>query len=184
FGIVASNAFDLGRMAGARGTFAMSQQKQVLSQMNANAYNKFESGSALLTPIERPCITNTILEKSGISNFGKGHHAIVGFFSFIDNIEDALVFRKSSLERGLLDAITLTTFKSTLLNSQLNVPKPTRTNNSYSKLSETGLPLPMTVLTKDDAIHKKVNLMYKRIGEEEMDVIYDISESYNNLSPG
>lgn len=184
FGLVAASTFDLGRMAGVRSTFAMAQQKQVLLQMNPNAYNKFESGSALLNPIERPCITNTILEKSGASKFGKGHHVLVGFFSYIDNIEDALVFRKSSLDRGLLDVITLTTFKSTLLNSQLNVPKPQRTNHSYSKLSETGLPLPMTVLTKDDAIHKKVNLMYKRIGEEEMDVMYDISENYNNLSPG
>lgn len=180
FGILAATTFDLGRMAGARGTFAVAQQKHVLTSPNSNIYNKFEAGSALLMPIERPCITNFILEQSGIAKYGRGHHIMVGFFSHNSNIEDGLIIRKKSIERGLLDAFTLNTFKSVCLDSELKISLSNKTNNNYSKLQKNGLPDINTVLVKGDAIHKRITIMFK----DDKDYPYDISESYNVFVPG
>lgn len=184
FGIVAASGFDLGRMAGARATHVCAQQKQVLVQMCPDVYNRFEGGNALLNPFERPCISNSILEASGISQFGKGQHINVAFCSFKDNIEDGLIFRKKSIERGLLDALTIAVFKNVITNSQLNVITPERTNNNYSKLQDDGLPAIGTILTKNDAIHKKIKTIYRKVGDTEVDYANDASEPFNNAIPG
>lgn len=184
FGIVAASVFDFGRMAGARATFAVAQQKQVLSQATPDVYNKNENGNMLLDPFERPCVSNSILELSGISQFGKGHHVNVAFISYKDNIEDALIFRKRSVERGLLDAVTLTAFRNIVTNIQLNVPTPNKTNNNYSKLGDNGIPRINTILTKDDAICKKIKTIYRKNKEGDKDYANDASEAFNQYQPG
>ena len=184
FGCMALSGFGFDRMAGVRSTFTVGQQKQVLVGATEDSFNKFEAGNILLNPYERPCITNSILESSEISTFGKGQHILVGFFSFIDNIEDALIFRKSSVERGLLDALTLNVFKSTTINNLINTNDPLKTINNYSKLNKEGIPSYLTILTKNDAIHKKVNKSYKKVNSRDIDYIFDNSESYGYQIPG
>lgn len=184
-GLVTISSYGLNHMLGTRGTFISSQQKQILLQASPDCYNKYDSGGLLINPYERPCVTNSILEITGISSLGKGHHVIVAFMSYVDNIEDGLIFRQSSVDRGFLDAATLSVFKTVTLSSFFNVNDPMIINNSYKKLNKYGIPDPITtVLTKKDAIHKKVNVIHKNYGKNDTDFYYDNSEPYNHNTPG
>lgn len=176
FGVVAASSFDYGRNLGYRAIVGISQQKHSLSQMTSDAFNRFESGHALLPPYESPCVSNNVLEIWKISEMGKGHHLNVAFFSGVDNVEDAIILRRSARDRGALDAITLTAFKSNANSMQLRAIVPRHTNNNYSKLSPSGLYDPYTVIVKNDAIHKRINI--------DNDEGYDNSEAYALFTPG
>ncbi len=86
-----------------RNTYQAAMAKQALGLYAANFNVRTDSRGHLLSYPETPLVQTKALEVIGYNKRPAGQNAIVAIMSFTGyNIEDALVFNKSSVERGFM----------------------------------------------------------------------------------
>jgi len=86
-----------------RNTYQSAMVKQALGLYSANFTMRTDSRAHVLHQPEKPLVQTNALDVIGYNNRPAGQNAVVAIMSFTGyNIEDALIFNKSSTERGFL----------------------------------------------------------------------------------
>lgn len=192
FSYLTSSLYDLGKMAGVRGTFGDAQQKHILSGPADNMFNRYVSCTSLAFPIQSPPISNTPLEVSGIARNGIGNIVYTYFGSGISidgiaNVEDGLIVSQSLIDRGGLAVLTVDAIKAELQDEQINNSNPpeSRRENNYNKINHHGLPDVGTMLEAGDALYRCLTPKYKKDNLFNSNrILTDQSEAYSSTYNG
>ncbi len=86
-----------------RNSYEAAMAKQALGIYGINYFNRFDSRSHLLHNPQRPLVETRLMGVIGYDDKPSGQNCVVAVISFEGyNMEDAIVFNKSSIDRGLL----------------------------------------------------------------------------------
>lgn len=183
--IIESMIFDISKMPGTRGIFAVSQLKNSVSSIPSYSFNNIETSKFSSFGFQEPCITNSALIESKISKQSFGTHILVAFMSNNYNIEDSVIINKSSVDAGLFLMINVLLYKgetdSNKLQNTDNIIN--KKKNSYRKLEDNGIPAIDTVMEMGDALYGNTEARIKKTNTN-MFYLHDTSQPYKYILPG
>jgi len=147
-GIIASIVPAINTNAGVRASYLTNHVKQQIGLVLSTPQLKYGSDLNILTSPQIPVVRPIVYDFMNIREFPIGQNVIVAFMAFKDNQEDAIILNRASVERGLLQIDSLSTFIVTDISpkdDEFKVPTGNITLNgnpdSYSKLDpSTALP--------------------------------------------
>ena len=134
-----------------RNLFSSGQTKQAVSMYTSNFRHRMDQAAVLLSYPEKPLITTRFMKYINKNKLPYGENAIVAIASYTGyNQEDALIFNKSSLQRGLFRTTYFRTYNDSERDNHSETesffcnPLKVKTSNiqvgkNYSKLDSNGL---------------------------------------------
>jgi DNA-directed RNA polymerase subunit B len=103
FGVAASTIPYIQHNQSPRNTYQSAMVKQALGLYQANFHMRTDSRSHVFSYPEKPLVQTKALSVIGYNDRPAGQNAVVAVMTYTGyNIEDALVFNKSSVERGFM----------------------------------------------------------------------------------
>jgi DNA-directed RNA polymerase subunit B len=151
-----------------RNTYQAAMAKQALGVYALNFRVRMDSHSYLLQYPQKPIVQTRMLEAIGYNNLPAGQNMVVAIMAYTGyNIEDALVFNKSSLDMGLARAYFFRVYSTVEneypggLKDEIKVPAPDEVTDykgdeAYRKLAPDGIIEPeVEVVGGDVLIGKK-----------------------------
>lgn len=103
FGVAAGTIPYIQHNQSPRNTYQAAMVKQALGLYQANFYTRTDSRSHVFSYPEKPLVQTKALGVIGYNDRPAGQNAVVAVMSYTGyNIEDALVFNRSSVERGFM----------------------------------------------------------------------------------
>jgi len=162
----------------ARNTYQAAMGKQAQGIYHSNACNRLDREAKMLSYPAKPIFSTAISSKLGLDQMPSGETVTVAVMMTPGTQEDALEFKKSSIERGMFNSVVYRTHRKTLnvvgdpRDVLTNIPNEIKYKNNphhYRHLGPDGLPRPGSQVTVGDCI-----LGLKRIEKGAKD--RDISE--------
>ena len=153
-----------------RNLFSAGQSKQAVGLYAPNYRYRLDQAAYLLSYPQRPLITTRMMKYIAEERLPYGENAIVAIASYSGyNQEDALIFNKSSLQRGLFRSTYFRTYTEnetnnsiTGENTQFVNPMEVNARNikngkNYSLINSNGFPTQNDYVTDNDIIIGKIN---------------------------
>ena len=153
-----------------RNLFSAGQSKQSIGLYTSNYRYRLDQAAYLLSYPQRPLITTQIMKYIAEEKMPYGENAIVAIASYGGyNQEDALIFNKTSLQRGLFRS---TYFRTYTENEEMNAitgedtkfvnpvevnAKNLKPGKNYQLLNNEGFPKRNDYVTDNDIIIGKIN---------------------------
>ncbi len=166
-GLSASTVVYAQHNRGDRVNYGAKMVGQGLGLSNKNFHNRYDTNANVLTYPQTPIVTTRTFDKM-LGEHPVGQNMVIAISSFEGyNIEDAVIFNKSSIERGMMRSHhfrTYTTESRRYWGGQkdsIKVPdKDTRgykSEDAYKKLDEDGIVNPETEVASGDVIVGKTS---------------------------
>ena len=165
-----------------RNLFSAGQSKQSVGLYASNYRYRLDQAAYLLSYPQRPLITTRMMKYIAQEKLPYGENAIVAIASYSGyNQEDALIFNKTSLQRGIFRTTYFRTYTEkeeinqiTGENSQFINPidvnaKRLKVGKNYNLLNKEGMPQINDYVTDNDIIIGKINKVEGENGEYYID---------------
>ena len=151
-----------------RNTMEAGMTKQALGIYVSNYALRTDTRAHLLHQPQKPIVTTRIIDTLGYNDRPAGENLIVAAMSYEGyNMEDAIVFNKSSIERGMLRSTFFRSYEATERRypggpeDKFEVPqkgvKGYRSEESYINLDEDGIVYPETHVESGDVLIGKTS---------------------------
>ncbi len=132
-----------------RNTYQSSMGTQALSIPHLNHKGRFDGTIKILESPTPPIVKTSMYDQLGLTERGMGQNVIVAFMAYPGTEEDAFIFNKASIDRGLFRMVKYFTIRGAVKISDRNVKayfaKPmTKTPEEakrYQNINENGLPI-------------------------------------------
>lgn len=142
----------------ARNVYQASMGKQAQGIYHSNACNRFDREAKMLMYPARPIFSTEVSSRIGLDDMPSGETVIVAVLTDPDSQEDAITFKKSSIDRGLFNSVVYKTHKikleKTALNEDVltNEPSKKLSPHVYRNLQPNGLPIVGSYMDDGDCI--------------------------------
>lgn len=151
-----------------RNVYQSSMAKQAMGVYHSNHLNRFDSLARVLSFPNRPIFEPQMNQHIGLNEFPSGQNVMLAILADPYNQEDAFVFKKEAIERGLFMYTKYTAYKTTLKSTKTFRDKfirPTAKKNEsaskYSHIQENGVPIVGAVLRPGDCVIGKERHYYE-----------------------
>lgn len=151
---------------GPRNVFTCGQERQALGICSSNHMSRFDTTMKLLAYPSRPLFETQMNNLLGLNELPIGetvHVAIMTYGGY--NQEDAIIFNKGSIERGLFRMIKYTTVRAIFNQgkgfreeSRRPDPRPGEPESRYDALDKNGIPQVGHVVRQQDCIIGRVRI--------------------------
>lgn len=183
--------------AGPRNIFNYSQSRQAMGIYVSNYRDRLDI-SYILYHTQRPLIMTRTSKFLYADVLPCGENGVVGIACYTGyNMEDSLIFNKSSIDRGMFRSMSLKKFSSTIEKNQSTAqddmfmkPDPSKVAgvrpDAYNKVNEQGFAPEETVLVNNDVLICKVspiNAVYSDSEKKETKQYKDSSQVYKSHAP-
>ena len=161
-----------------RNLFGIGQSKQSVGYYASNYQNRMDQTSQLLNYPQKALIETRFPKYIGKLSSLYGINVIVAFASYSGyNQEDAIIFNKSSVEKGMFVSTHFSTYSESIIegkddegclfgNPLLNEVSNLKTKNDYTKLNEHGIVTKGQKIYEDDVIIGKYQSITDEDGKE------------------
>lgn len=138
-----------------RNTYQCAMGKQAMGNIAYNQLCRMDSLLYLLVYPQRPLLTTRTIELVGYDKLGAGQNATVAVMSYSGyDIEDAIVFNKSGLDRGFGRCIVMKKMKVVNEKYENNtsdrILRPQRDNDKMQILDDDGIAAPGEIIRTND----------------------------------
>jgi DNA-directed RNA polymerase II subunit RPB2 len=158
-----------------RNVYQAQMGKQAIGIYHSNFENRFDPSLKVLAYPQRPLFETQLNDIVGLTKIPNGQMVTVAFMVFNGyNQEDAIIFNKGSIDRGLFHYYKLYRYTSTIKNAtgktpdQFMIPPKARVDmktNAFSKINpETALPDVGTYIEEGDVVIPKVKMIINSDG--------------------
>ncbi len=141
---------------------------QALGLYAMNYLMRVDTKSDILVYPQVPLVKTTVVNEIGLDEHPQGQNLIIALMSFQGyNMEDALIFNKASIQRGLGRSIFFRTYETEEMKywgiekDEIGIPDKSvrgyRVEESYTWLDEDGIITPETSVNSDDVLIGKVS---------------------------
>lgn len=158
--------------------------KQALGIYHSNHMSRFDTMTKLLAFPTRPLFEPQMNSLLGLNELPTGEMVIVAIMTYMGyNQEDAFIFKKEAIERGLFRMVKTITYRSALRQTKNFVevfmrPEPATGEpiSKYSNLDENGYPRIGSIVKQGDAIIGKVRINLATGKTENASVVLGVGE--------
>jgi DNA-directed RNA polymerase beta subunit len=169
---------------GPRNTFSCGQGRQALGIYHSNYMTRFDTTSKMLAFPTRPLFEPQINELLGLNELPTGETVIVAIMTYLGyNQEDAFIFNKASIDRGLFRMLKMQTYRSALKQTKQFVEEFTRPEivggeptGRYDNIDEYGYPRVGAIVKQGDCIIGKVRIYHGTGRTENASVFIGVGE--------
>lgn len=160
------------------------QGRQALGIYHSNYMTRFDTTSKMLAFPTRPLFEPQINALMGLNELPTGEMVIVAIMTYLGyNQEDAFIFNKASIDRGLFRMLKTTTYRSALKQTKQFVEEFIRPEivggeptGRYDNIDENGYPRVGAIVKQGDCIIGKVRIYHGTGRTENASVFIGVGE--------
>ena len=165
-----------------RNTLQCNMSRQAVAVYHSNYLNNYEASSKILAFPERPIFETQISDLVGLHEMPVGQSVILAIMPYLGfTQEDAFIFNKASLERGLFNMVFYKTYKSKLVNNSKEFYEvfkgPEEKEGKYQNIDENGIAKIGSKLKQGDVVISKLRVYNNKAKESDrIDTYLNFSE--------